>query len=70
MGGGHLLQGVSIFVDVVDHQTLFASVLVSADLALHFRGLAGEHGTEDEFDMAQGFHEIQLYRESTFKSLN
>ena len=52
MSGCDILEGVTVIVEVVDHDAPLLGVLVPAHLPQHLRGLAGEHGTEDELDVA------------------
>ena len=37
MGGGDVVEGVPIVVEVVDHQALFLGVLIATHFPHHFR---------------------------------
>lgn len=56
MGGRDVLEGVAVVVEVVDHDAPLLSVLVPPHLPQHLRRLAGEHGSEDELDVAEADH--------------
>lgn len=56
MRGCDILEGVTVIVEVIDHDAPLLGVLVPSHLPQHLRRLARKHRSEDELDVAEADH--------------